>query len=257
MHTVRTMFTGRRAHRRGCGACRDRQSAALFVCGCNTDQQVAGVPDVPSDYRMRHPITVTEADHTLATLHRRQSRHADRDATRAGARFRANLEARSHRRRVRSICRPAPSTNAQPAAALREINSILAATGVPPTAIVVRNYRGRGAHAGDRSASPIRRSRRKPVRAALWPQDIGPSFNRDYFENQPYWNFGCASQRNLAAMVENPADLVQPRAETPAYTMRRTTVMEKYRQGAAPRLRHIRTVQAGKISDFGQVMLGT
>ena len=45
---------------------------------------------------------------------------------------------------------------------------------------------------------------------------------------------GCATQRNLAAMVDNPADLVQPRAETPAYTMRRTTVMEKYRQGVSP-----------------------
>ena len=38
---------------------------ALFVCGCTTDQQVAGVPDVPTDYRLRHPITMTEADHTL------------------------------------------------------------------------------------------------------------------------------------------------------------------------------------------------
>ena len=37
----------------------------LFVCGCNTDQQVAGVPDVPVDYRMRHPITLKESDRTL------------------------------------------------------------------------------------------------------------------------------------------------------------------------------------------------
>jgi pilus assembly protein CpaD len=32
-------------------------------------------------------------------------------------------------------------------------------------------------------------------------------------------------------MVDNPADLAQPRAETPAYEMRRTMVMENYRQG--------------------------
>ena len=32
-------------------------------------------------------------------------------------------------------------------------------------------------------------------------------------------------------MVDNPADLVQPRGETPADTTRRTTVVEKYRQG--------------------------
>jgi pilus assembly protein CpaD len=42
---------------------------------------------------------------------------------------------------------------------------------------------------------------------------------------------GCASQRNLAAMVDNPADLVQPRAETPPYTARRSIVLDRYRQG--------------------------
>ena len=53
----------------------------------------------------------------------------------------------------------------------------------------------------------------------LWPEDLGPSIkNKSYFENKPYYNFGCAYQRNMAAMVDNPSDLVQPRSETPAYT---------------------------------------
>ena len=52
-------------------------------------------------------------------------------------------------------------------------------------------------------------------------------------------------------MVDNPADLVQPRAETPAYTMRRTTVMEKYRAGSATATRYP-TNDTAKISDFGQ-----
>ena len=42
------------------GAC------AIFVCGCNTvDPQVAAVPEAPTDYRLRHPITISETDHTL------------------------------------------------------------------------------------------------------------------------------------------------------------------------------------------------
>ena len=54
----------------------------------------------------------------------------------------------------------------------------------------------------------------------LWPEDLGPSIkNKSYFENKSYYNFGCAYQRNMAAMVDNPADLVQPRPETPAYTV--------------------------------------
>ena len=51
----------------------------------------------------------------------------------------------------------------------------------------------------------------------LWPHDLGTSLDATYTENRPYWNLGCATQRNLAAMVDNPADLVQPRGEAPAY----------------------------------------
>jgi pilus assembly protein CpaD len=53
-------------------------------------------------------------------------------------------------------------------------------------------------------------------------------------------------------MVDNPADLVQPRAETPAYTMRRTTVVEKYRQGVSPAITTDQSTSAGKISDVGK-----
>src|SRR5664279_3155999 len=68
----------------------------------------------------------------------------------------------------------------------------------------------------------------------LWPEDRGRSIkNKRYFENKPYYNFGCAYQRNMASMVDNPSDLVQPRSETPAYTTRRTTAFEKYRKGTS------------------------
>ena len=36
-------------------------------------------------------------------------------------------------------------------------------------------------------------------------------------------NFGCATQKNLAAMVANPADLVEPRTMTPRSEERRRT----------------------------------
>ena len=36
--------------------------------------------------------------------------------------------------------------------------------------------------------------------------------NADPYDNQPLPQFGCANARNLAAMVENPKDLVQGRA---------------------------------------------
>ena len=85
----------------------------------------------------------------------------------------------------------------------------------------------------------------------LWPNDLGPSFDRTNNENLPYWNLGCATQRNLAAMVENPADLVQPRGETAASTSRRTFAMEKYRKGESPATTYP-NAKEGKISTIGQ-----
>jgi pilus assembly protein CpaD len=67
----------------------------------------------------------------------------------------------------------------------------------------------------------------------------------------PYWNFGCATQRNLAAMVANPSDLVQPRGETPAYSARRSVALEKYRKGESPSGKYD-GYDEGNISNLGQ-----
>jgi pilus biogenesis lipoprotein CpaD len=86
----------------------------------------------------------------------------------------------------------------------------------------------------------------------LWPEDIGPSINnKSYFDNKQYFNFGCAYQRNMAAMVDNPSDLVQPRSETLAYTTRRTVAFEKYRKGTATTTLYPEADKA-KLSDTGK-----
>ena len=86
----------------------------------------------------------------------------------------------------------------------------------------------------------------------VWPDDLGPNIaNPDYNENKQYYNFGCATQRNLAVMVANPSDLVQPRAETPAYTMRRTEGFDQYRKGE-PTTTVYPDADKAKLSDAGK-----
>jgi pilus assembly protein CpaD len=86
----------------------------------------------------------------------------------------------------------------------------------------------------------------------LWPEDIGPSYkNKGYYDNKQYYNFGCANQRNLAAMVDNPSDLVQPRPETPPYTARRTVAFDKYRKGTTTATIYPEGEKA-KLSDTGK-----
>ena len=79
----------------------------------------------------------------------------------------------------------------------------------------------------------------------LWPDDLGPAGGERYIENKPYWNFGCATQRNLAAMVANPADLVQPRGEAPIYTAAPLGRDRQVPQGREP-VRHLCRLRPGQ-----------
>jgi pilus assembly protein CpaD len=224
-------------------------SFSLILCACNTDQQVAAAPDVPSDYRQRHPITITEADHTLQLFV-----GSNRGELTATQRAEVLAFAQTWRHEATGgvlVDLPVGASNERAATeAMRTIRSILAASGVPQNGIAVRGY-----HPPTSALAPIRISYPKIQAQAgpcgLWPADIGPSLNRDYFENQPVWNQGCATQRNLAAMVDNPADLVQPRAETPPYQMRRTAAVEKYRSGTASATTG-QTSDTAKISELGK-----
>jgi pilus assembly protein CpaD len=148
---------------------------------------------------------------------------------------------------------PVDTSNAAAAAdAFREVRALLTAAGVPPRGITVHRY-----HPDDpRQMATIRLNYPKMSAVAgpcgLWPEDTGPSVkDKSYFENKDYYNYGCAYQRNMAAMVDNPADLVQPRPETPPYEARRTEGFEKYRKGTTTTTNYPEADKA-KLSDTGK-----
>jgi len=51
--------------------------------------------------------------------------------------------------------------------------------------------------------------------------------------NQPYRNFGCSQTANLAALIDNPRQLLAPYAWDNASTVRRSTVLDNYNRGQA------------------------
>jgi pilus assembly protein CpaD len=204
-------------------------SVVLGAC-TNTGGELI-TASVPDDYRLRHPIAIEERNQSVVVFvgHSRGGLSASQRADVIG------LAQNWRREATGAIIADVPvdTSNAAAAAdAFREIRSLLAAAGVPPHGITVHHY-----HPDDpRLFATIRLNYPKIAAVAgpcgLWPDDVGPSIdNRSYSENREYYNFGCANQRNLAAMIDNPADLVQPRPETPAYTARRTEGFDKYRKG--------------------------
>jgi pilus assembly protein CpaD len=143
----------------------------------------------------------------------------------------------------------APGAKLAAADSMREIRSILNASGVPAAGVRVRSY-----VPADITLPSIKLTYAKLAAHAgpcgQW-NDLGPTTDPAYIQNWPYWNLGCASQRNLASMVDDPADLVQPRGETPAYQARRSVVLDKYRKGENPSGVYV-GYDVGKISDLGK-----
>ncbi|MFZ0424945.1 MAG: CpaD family pilus assembly protein [Xanthobacteraceae bacterium] len=249
MHSIPTMEAGRRAVAGLAVRAAIAAGCALFLCGCNTDQRVAGPPDPPTDYRLRHPITMQESDHSIELFI--GSNRGELTPTQRAQVLSFGLGWKREATGGIVIARPVGSSNEQASAdAMREIGSILAASGMPPQSIMMRTYPAQSSVATVRISYPKITAQAGPC--GIWPEDIGPSMTRSHDENRPYWNFGCATQRNLAAMVAEPADLVQPRAETAAYTMRRTTVIEKYRVGNDASTASSSGAQAAKLTDVGK-----
>lgn len=221
---------------------------AALLGGCY-HSPVAQKAAYPTDYRDRHPITLRDGEHTVHVF-----LGPNRGGLTPSQRADVLAFAQSWRHDASSgivIEVPKGGRTARAAAdTLREIYSIFAASGVPKRALYVR----RTAPPPTGLASIDLKFSRLTAYAGpcgLWPNDLGPAPDIIYNENVPYWNLGCATQHNLAAMVDNPADLVQPRGAAPAFAARRSVAVHKWTIGENPSGTYT-GFDKGKISDLGK-----
>ena len=108
--------------------------------------------------------------------------------------------------------------------AVFEIRELLIANGFQDSSIAVEAYH----EDRDRNPDPDLLLALRGGGAALRQLAINLAHDP---ENVAYPNFGCATQRNFAAQLANPGDLVQPRSETARASERRDTVWTKYVKG--------------------------
>ena len=200
---------------------------ALMLAGCYQTQQADSA--YPTDYRERHPITLKEGDRRVEVFLGR-NRGGLNPIQRADVLSFAQLWKRE---------------------ATSGIVIDVPKGGVPRDAVHLRSYRP-----SSTALASIKISYAKLTAEAgpcgQWPQNLGPGQDDSYLENKPYHNLGCAYQRNMASMIDNPADLVQPRGEQPAYMARRSVAIDKYRKGESPSGAYPAAYDTNKISGLGK-----
>lgn len=201
-------------------------AVAALVSGCAPrEPQVTGTIDTDG-FHTRHPIVVEEGNETLDVP-------VGAQAARLPINLAATVESfgrEARRRGASGVVVMVPSGSANETAAhrlTRDITAALVRGGVPSHAIERRSYPAEGPE----DVAPIRIA--YPRLVARVPHECGewPTSALSDFGNRDYWNFGCATQSNIAAMVDNPVDLVAPAPLGPTDATRRAVVLQAYRKG--------------------------
>lgn len=199
-------------------------ASGLLLSACGNSQLTTG--SIPDDYRTRHPIVLAEGQSTLdipiASGDVRLSTGM-RDTVKG---FAQNFM--SSPAGVIQIQVPHGSYNSGAAQHLAgDIRRELTRSGIKPQRILMSSY----AASPNGDAAPIRLSyvttKAMTGQCGEWPADLSDNT----FGNKNWYNFGCASQNNLAAQVANPTDLIAPRAITPIDATQRAKVISDYRTG--------------------------
>jgi pilus assembly protein CpaD len=200
--------------------------AGFALGGCNAERIVQD--SYPQTVAQRHPIVLSEGPERLdlpVGAGARGLTDRQRDDIRAFA-----AEWRQSGRGPVGMMIPSGRAGDYASPAVR---TTLAAAGVPARAIVAQRYRGGGEGVAIVKLGYVRLKAGVPHPCGLWPDDLGYG-GGDWYgesENRDYYNFGCATQQNIAAQLADPEDIARPRAQTPVYATRRATVFDKYIKG--------------------------
>ena len=206
---------------------------AVALGGCDhmfgdkAEQMDAG--PVIIDPTQRHPIVVSQQPHKM-TLRVARGAVGLNPAQRASVidfltKFRTVDAGNS------KLLISVPSGSANEISAMNAVSDmrpILADLGFSESSVSIEPYHADGDPQPPLRISYLRFAAEGPT-CGKWPSNLA-----DTSRNLNYENFGCAQQRNLAAMVSNPADLLGPRTMTPSSAERRDTTWEKYVKGESP-----------------------
>lgn len=185
--------------------------------GCRSDDQMSLLLDDPA---RRHAITFDRASERLII-----EAPEPHDPLSGGQVFGIHKFLRHYKRQSSGSLYISSPRNAGGRHAvkpvLRRLHQIMQEMNIEPSRVRLRSHR-------NRSGWPtVHLSYQRPVKVAPqcgdWSEDL--AVNRERIH---YPNYGCATQRNLAATVANARDLLRPRDVSPRSSERRGTTWSEY-----------------------------
>jgi pilus assembly protein CpaD len=198
--------------------------AATLAAGCaSTSTTTADLAD--HDFAVRHPIMLSEEPEVLDIPVGMNGPALSPAIETAIRQYVAGY--RQDGTGAITIQTPTGSANEMAAGSTgHAVHYALVRAGVPHSQIVVAPYYvGNHAKVASLRISYLRVKAVAPT-CGVWPE-TRPTGNN----NAHYYNYGCATQQNLAAMVANPADLIAPQPMQPSNGARRAKVLSDYAQG--------------------------
>jgi len=205
-------------------------AAPLGACGVN---KVLPPPVTPYDYHDRHPVVLADAPHVIDLFPSETGGRVDFSTEGRIREFVARYREFGHGQVT--LLTPAGSAGAAHTnSGVSAVRRSLAAAGLRGN-ILVGTYQVTDPNL----AAPIRLSfqslkAKVSGRCGEWPQDLASGSTAQGWQNESYWNFGCASQQTLSAQVADPRDLAGPRGETASDIETRMRAINRVRRGEDP-----------------------
>jgi pilus assembly protein CpaD len=200
-------------------------AAATMISGCTSTVQDGMIVGSVDDYRINHPITLSEREQTFDLVVASNANSPTKDQLRSVDGFLSSYG--DNGSGPIALLLPLGSSN-QAAAGIvgRKLAGYISGKKAGRSGVTTVFY-----HAQSKNdLAPIRITYRSLVASTNacgnWPKDLTHTI-----QNKHYENFGCAYQQNLAAQIVNPNDLQGPRKQSEIDATNRDRVIGQYQSG--------------------------
>lgn len=207
--------------------------AAGSLSACAMVDRTVPTGSVSPDYHMRHPVVLSNQASFLDVFPVGADGRLDRRTLAQLDVFAADYRQNGQG----AVLIRTPDAPANPAGMARTIAAVEAALshfGVRGGADVARYPVNDPRLAAPLHLSFVKLQARVASHCGDWPDDLNTGATLHGWDNRSYYNLGCATTKTLAAQIDDPRDVIAPRAEDPTDVQLRTRAIGLLRGGDDP-----------------------